>query len=486
MKAKLTLFSASLLSAMLLAGCQNTQVSTQSQIELPRQFSEANAAQGSANIVRWWQHWRDPVMNELIERGLQHNHDIRIAHARLLEARQNSQLARADLGPTVGASGSVGLVRGEMDNPLSAENRVAISQIPGAAGLAENPQQIKGNLLLGGFSASWEPDVFGAKRSDADAAYYAALGTNEKVYGTQMLVAGDIAENYINARAAQARLDTHIRTINTLSRLAKYVQGRFKAGHVTRYEVDEVQSKLTLALAQKSTIQSEYAAYVRNIAVLTAQIPQGFELPVGKANVLTQQPAAPSGQTPQGLLERRPDLRAYAAQVNAYAAKLASAKADLLPRFKIEFLGQGGRIAIDSDSSALKGWGSLLSLGIQVPIFTNGRIQANIGASDARLQAALLQYDQALLKALGEVDNAYQAQAALARQNTLLDTAHKQAVKQANDADKLFRYGDKTLDINLTARLNEEQVAQNLIQSRLARAKMTINLYKALGGGWSE
>ena len=429
MKAKLTLFSASLLSAMLLAGCQNTQVSTQSQIELPRQFSEANAAQGSANIVRWWQHWRDPVMNELIERGLQHNHDIRIAHARLLEARQNSQLARADLGPTVGASGSVGLVRGEMDNPLSAENRVAISQIPGAAGLAEN---------------------------------------------------------YINARAAQARLDTHIRTINTLSRLAKYVQGRFKAGHVTRYEVDEVQSKLTLALAQKSTIQSEYAAYVRNIAVLTAQIPQGFELPVGKANVLTQQPAAPSGQTPQGLLERRPDLRAYAAQVNAYAAKLASAKADLLPRFKIEFLGQGGRIAIDSDSSALKGWGSLLSLGIQVPIFTNGRIQANIGASDARLQAALLQYDQALLKALGEVDNAYQAQAALARQNTLLDTAHKQAVKQANDADKLFRYGDKTLDINLTARLNEEQVAQNLIQSRLARAKMTINLYKALGGGWSE
>ena len=264
------------------------------------------------------------------------------------------------------------------------------------------------------------------------------------------------------------------------------MQGRFKAGHVTRYEVDEVQSKLTLALAQKSTIQSEYAAYVRNIAVLTAQIPQGFELPVGKANVLTQQPAAPSGQTPQGLLERRPDLRAYAAQVNAYAAKLASAKADLLPRFKIEFLGQGGRIAIDSDSSALKGWGSLLSLGIQVPIFTNGRIQANIGASDARLQAALLQYDQALLKALGEVDNAYQAQAALARQNTLLDTAHKQAVKQANDADKLFRYGDKTLDINLTARLNEEQVAQNLIQSRLARAKMTINLYKALGGGWSE
>ena len=96
MKAKLTLFSASLLSAMLLAGCQNTQVSTQSQIELPRQFSEANAAQGSANIVRWWQHWRDPVMNELIERGLQHNHDIRIAHARLLEARQNSQLARAE------------------------------------------------------------------------------------------------------------------------------------------------------------------------------------------------------------------------------------------------------------------------------------------------------------------------------------------------------------------------------------------------------
>ncbi|MDO5069095.1 MAG: TolC family protein, partial [Neisseria zoodegmatis] len=138
-----------------------------------------------------------------------------------------------------------------------------------------------------------------------------------------------------------------------------------------------------------------------------------------------------------------------------------------------------------SDSD-LKGWGSLIKAGIKVPIFTNGRIKANIAAADARLQTALLQYDKNILKALGEVDSAYQAHSALTRQNTLLVTAHKQAAKQAGDAEKLFKYGQKTLDNALTARLNEEAMQENLIQSQLARARMLIGLYKALGGGWVD
>ena len=226
-------------------------------------------------------------------------------------------------------------------------------------------------------------------------------------------------------------------------------------------------------------------AAARAIAVLTGQTPQSFRLPESSVNVLAQQPAAPEGQTPQGMLERRPDIRAHAAQVNAYAAKLASAKADLLPRFTINFLGQGGRIEVDGDS-ALKGWGSLLSVGIQMPIFTNGRIQANIAAADARLQTALLQYDQTVLRALGEVDNAYQAQASLARQNRLLADAQQQAARQAADAQKLFRHGNKTLDEALRAQLGEQEMADSLTRSQLARAQMTVNLYKALGGGWNE
>lgn len=464
MNKQIKAWSFSLMAACTLAACQNTTVPLDGRIDVPPQFSQAEAARGSVDIGHWWQSWHDPVLSALVEQGLQQSPDVQIAVSRLNEARATSRMARADLGPQAGLSGSAGIVRGNVDNPLNDNTRAS---------------------LLGGASASWEPDIFGGKRSDADAAAYAALGVQEQLYGAQMLVAGDIADHYFSARAAQKRLQTASQNIAVMQRMAQYVQGRFQAGQATRYEVNEVQSRLAAVRAQQSTIQSEYDAAARAIAVLTGQTPQSFRLPESSVNVLAQQPAAPEGQTPQGMLERRPDIRAHAAQVNAYAAKLASAKADLLPRFTINFLGQGGRIEVDGDS-ALKGWGSLLSVGIQMPIFTNGRIQANIAAADARLQTALLQYDQTVLRALGEVDNAYQAQAALERQNRLLADAQQQAARQAADAQKLFRHGNKTLDEALRAQLGEQEMADSLTRSQLARAQMTVNLYKALGGGWNE
>ena len=97
-----------------------------------------------------------------------------------------------------------------------------------------------------------------------------------------------------------------------------------------------------------------------------------------------------------------------------------------------------------------------------------------------------MQYDKALLQSLADVDNSYQAQAALNRQTHLLHTAYQQAQKQAGNAEKLFQYGEKNLDNALTARLIALDYQNRLVQSRLAGAKNLINLYKALGGGWQE
>ena len=97
-----------------------------------------------------------------------------------------------------------------------------------------------------------------------------------------------------------------------------------------------------------------------------------------------------------------------------------------------------------------------------------------------------MQYDKALLQSLADVDSSYQAQAALNRQTHLLQTAYQQAQKQASNAEKLFKYGEKTLDNALTARLTVLDYQNRLVQSRLAEAKNLINLYKALGGGWQE
>ena len=466
----------------LLAACQNTVISRPSSVALPAAFDHAQSARNSADIAQWWRQWRDPVLDALIERGLQQNYDIAIARSRLEEARAVARLAQADLGPKVGTSATFMRMDARIDNPLDDRARDALGRYPQAAVLNRDHFTLEGSSLSGVLNAAWEPDIFGQKRSDADAARYAALGAQEQAYGAQLLVAGDIATHYLQARAAQSRQRAAERSIAVLKRLTDYVQSRFQAGHLSAYEVEQARAQLSAAQARESTLTAEYAAHVRAIAVLTGHVPQAFRLAESHSDLLDKLPEAPGGHTPQGMVERRPDIRAAAAQVQAYAARLASARADLLPRFSINFLGQG-MIGIDGERS-LSGWSSLLSVGLQVPLLTNGRIQANIDAADARLKTALLQYDRTLLQALAEVDTAYHNQNALVRQNALLAQAHRQTDKQAADAEKLFRYGGKTLDNVLTARLHEIQAQENLIAAQLARAQTLVGLYKALGGGW--
>lgn len=119
-----------------------------------------------------------------------------------------------------------------------------------------------------------------------------------------------------------------------------------------------------------------------------------------------------------------------------------------------------------------------------MPIFTNGRIAANIEAAEASLKAALIQYDKTLLTALAEVDSAYQQQYALNNQNHLLQKYYQQANKQAIDSEKLFKYGDKTLDVALRAKIAAYSTQEKLIQSQLSQAQNLIRLYKSIGGGW--
>ncbi|MGR3807878.1 efflux transporter outer membrane subunit [Pasteurella testudinis] len=463
--------------SLYLTACSSTQVALDSKIDLPTQYQQTAAAQGSQQISRWWQQWRDPQLSALIERGLQQNFDLAMAQSRLQEARAISALAGAELAPQVGASGTLGGQRTEIDNNLS----------PTARQLLGSDLSAKGHAVLGGVAASWEPDIFGQKRSDADAAKYAELGAQERVYGTQMLVASEIADHYLRAQSVLQQQQILNRTLTTLQQLQRYIGGRFEAGQVNAYEVNEINAKIDALKAQQAGLPAQFEAYQRSIAVLIGQVPQGFKLDIKQmqqANLLQRLPQPPQGQQPGSLLAQRPDIRANAAAVQAYAAKLASAKADLLPRFDIQFLWQTGRIELDGDLPALKGWGGLGSVGVQLPIFTAGRIDANIQAADARLQTALLQYDQSILQALAEVDSSYQAQFALTNQLRWLSNAQQKAARQAQDSEKLFRYGDKTLDVALRARLDALDYQQNLLKVRLAAGQNLLNLYKAIGGGW--
>ncbi len=463
--------------ALCLGACSSlTDIDTTVHIKLPDEYEQANRNMTEKSIARWWQTWDDEQLQHLIELGLQQNRNIHIAKGHLDEVNAILRVIKADLYPSLMADALSGVGHTDISSTLGNRRNIEINNT--------------GRLLIGGLAATWEPDVWGQKQSDIDALAATALAAKMQTYGAQMLVASRIAESYLRAKYNLAKQALLKRTVATLAKLQRYVQGRFDAGQATAYDLRAIETQIQAVKAQQTTLTAEFSAYQRSLAVLTGQIPQDFHLSkrrLRKSKLLSQLPLPPNGEQPQNLLNKRPDLMAAAAKVQSKAASLASAKADFLPRFDLRFLWQTGRLELSSQLiPGLNGWNSLASFGIQLPIFTAGKIQANVDAKDAALKTALLEYEQAILQALAEVDNRYQLQYALNRQtNALARTVQKSQRRQVS-AQKLFTYGDKTLDSVLDVRLKTLQYQQKLLQSRLAKALNLIALYKSIGSGWEE
>lgn len=217
--------------------------------------------------------------------------------------------------------------------------------------------------------------------------------------------------------------------------------------------------------------------------MLTGRAPQG-QAALPPLPAAAGIPAAPGGMLPSEVLARRPDVRGRAHEVSAYAARLGSAKAQWLPRFTLNFLLQDGRLDIDG-LPALQGTAGLLGIGVTLPIFTAGRIAANVEAADARLQGALARYDQSILDALREVDDAYGMRRGLDEREQLLAQAAATARRNATQAARLYDGGRQTLQDVLEAQLDALRRDDELAQAHTARALVTVKLYQALGGGWT-
>ena len=469
-----------------LAACTTVDVSVPpSGVAVPASFTAVDAgASGVAgaavrtDLTRWWVALGDPTLTQLIDAGLQANADIRIALDRVQEARSVITQAESALYPTVIATGGIG--QSKLDQ------RVPAITLPSGAPL---PVTLPNSVALpttslgtGGFAAAWEVDIFGSRRSDAEAARQAALGYEERLHGAQMMVVSDIASNYFEARSVARRANVLQRSIATAQRLQRYAQGRFDAGQATRTHIDRARSVVEALESQRQPLNLLLGVRLRRLAVLTGQAPQALTALPPLSGPLPIPDGLPQ-VLPSEVLERRPDVRGTANLVRAQAAKLGSAKAALFPKFTIGFLAQDGHIDISGlpkTGGTLTSWG----VGVTLPLFEAGRIRANIAAQDARLDAAAAQYEQAVLAALEDVENAYSARHAFDSRTTLLAQATRSAQDSATHAHRLYEEGSGLLQAVLEAQLQALQSEDELIQAETARAVTTVLLYKAIGGGW--
>lgn len=443
---------------------------------MPPAFA-APAAQGPAKVEQdaaWWKAWGDPALDSLVSRALAANADIRVASAHVRAARAMAAVAESALYPTVAAGGAVWASDGSgaIEGPLG----TLLSASPGSTTGTRGGGHV---LALG---AAWEPDVFGAHHADLATARALEAAVAEEESGARLIVAGDVVENWQQAAGLTRRIALADRSIALAEQLLAYARGRMAAGQADAADVAKAEAALASITANRAPLVELRTIRLRRLAVLAGDLPeQPVTLPQTPVPVL---PEAPGGTVPSDMLDRRPDLRAAGAMVDAAAARLKRARADLLPRFTLAFVGENGRLALSGlppfGGSNLGG-----GVGVSVPVFTAGRLQARVRAEDAGLEAALARHDGAVLTALEDVEAAYGLRHALDLRWTeqARGLAASSARAQADEA--LFRAGRITLGTMLEAELAALADADALEQTRLAQGSATVQLIRALGGGWA-
>ncbi|GFE78211.1 RND transporter [Steroidobacter agaridevorans] len=431
----------------------------------PDEFVSTDATQFATADVEgdFWKAFNDEQLNSLIEEALAANHDIRIATARLREARAIRGEAQLDFAPTVTASAG------------QTESRGSSRQ---ALGFARDQ-----DYYDAGFDAFWELDFFGRIRRNVEANTALVQAAEAGVYSTQVSITAEVARNYFELRGSQQRLEVAQRNAENQRETLRITTARLDAGRGTQLDTSRAQAQLSATLATIPDFESDITRSILRLGVLTGKSPEALLPQLSAVQKLPTLPTTQNIGTPELLLRRRPDIMVAERQLASATAQIGVAVGDLFPR--ISFVGRWGFDAIDSGDLG-KGSSESYAFGpsIQWAAFDLGRVRQQIKQREAATDRALAVYQQTVLQALEETDASMTAYVkAKVKQAHLQDstTASLEAVTLARAryesgvADFLT-----VLDAERSALTAEDQLALSETQTATA----LLATYKALGGGF--
>lgn len=431
------------------------------------QFIGVDGAQfNSADVEReFWRAFNDPQLDRLIEEALQANHDIRIATARLREARALRGEARLDLVPTV------------IEHAARVESRASERQAP-FSGVDRNQDYYETS-----FDAFWELDFFGRARRGVEAAAAEVQAAEAHVYSTQVSVTAEVARNYFELRGAQKRLEVALRNAENQRESLRLTETRLEGGRGTQLDVSRAQAQLQATLGSIPDLEAQVSQTMLRIAVLVGKAPQSLTAELGITKDLPALPRTHNIGTPEALLRRRPDVAAAERQLAASTARIGIAVADLFPR--ISFVGTWGFDAVESSDLGTAG-SEMYAFGpsIQWAAFDLGRVRQRIKQREAASDAALAHYEQTVLRALEETDASLTGYTkSLVKQEHLRHSAQA-SLEAARIARVRFENGAADFLTVLDAERSALQAEDALALSETQTATALLAMYKALGGGF--
>jgi len=443
------------------------------QSKAPAQWKESLAGgetNSSAATTEWWKNFNDSELDSLVGRAVRSNLDLRIAEARVREARAQYGIASADLWPTVDGSSSYARQRQSQHQPV-------IGAVPLSPDLFEN------NVYQAGFDASWEIDVFGGKRRAKEAAGAQVSASEFGRRDVLITLLGDVARNYVELRGYQGRLVIANENIEAQERVLAITRDRFAKGLASDLDVQQASTVLATTRAEVPTLESSIQTAIHRLEVLLGQQPGTLQAELTQASPIPAQPPLVPVGLPSELLLRRPDIRQAERRLAAATANIGIAKSDLFPKFFLT--GAAGFQSVNASdwfSHDSKFW----SVGptVQWRIFDAGRIRGNIRVQNARQEEALATYEKTVLTAFEEVENGLVLYAKEQVRRRSLQDAVASSQKSLETANQLYANGLTDFLRVLDAERSLYRAQDALVQSDRAISANLISLYKSLGGGW--
>ena len=456
----------SLVVAALLSGCTIGPDYKRPAVARPETFrGQATAEAASLADVPWWEAFQDPILKDLIQDALGSNYDVRIAAARVQEARANLGVARSDYFPSLDYG--VGASRARM--------------LPGVLG-GVGARAPASDLYSATMSMSWELDIWGRIRRSNEAARATLLSTEDARRGVWLTLVSDLAQAYFQLLALDVQLQIARDSTQAYQGTYDLFLDRLNHGIASKLETSRALGALGVAQATIPQLERDIVARENQIRILLGKAPG----PIPRGQPMYQQPVVPAvpAGLPSALLERRPDLRQAEQQLVAANARIGVAKAEFFPKLSLTTLFG----TASPEVSALTGGAATIWAVAGMfsgPLFNAGRTLGTYRASIAQWEQVRLQYEQAVLIALREVSDALTALAKLTDAEAGQDTAVRALADAVDHATDRYRQGLASYYEVLEAQQQLYPAQITLAQIRQDRLLTYVRLYKALGGGWS-
>ena len=420
----------------------------------------------------WWELFQDPELNPLVQRALTNNQNLRVAAARLDQARDQLTIARSDLFPSINLSSTAQRSRDSANRPLSEYS------VP-------NQSTVQNDFRIGP-AVNYEFDLFGRVRREVEGARASAEQAESDFQNTRLMLIALLVTDYFSLREADAEIDVLRRSLDLERNALTFVQSRHELGFATGLDLAQQEALLYASATQLELLQNQRAQFEHAIATMIGTPAPSFAL--APAASTPPMPLLPVG-LPSDLLQRRPDVASSERAMAAANARIGVARAayyptiDLAPGLGVPNAGWESNALATLFEAPSRLWA--IGLSASQTLFDAGKTRANVRFAEADYTAAVATYRQTVLTAMEEVENGITGLTSLDRAAAQADASVRSAQRAFDIASDRYKGGvDTYLDV-ITAQQTLLTNQRQAVQIQGQQFATAVYLVKALGGGWS-